>query len=140
MATREELQKEVDSTNSVRARWARRMLKELDAGREHPKSVPYGVQAWRLGDQLWIALGGEAVVDYSLRFKRDYGPTTWVGGYAHDMVGYVPSRRVWREGGYEAEYIYEYGWRAFRWTEDTEDRIAASVARLPAVKDCPSAP
>jgi len=129
--TREELERDAGSDNSVRARWARRMLRLMAEGHRFPEHCEYGVQAWRLGrDQLWIALGGEAVVDYSLRFKRDYGPTTWVAGYAHDMVGYVPSRRVWKEGGYEAEFIYEYGWLAYRWTEDTEDRIAGTVQAL----------
>jgi hypothetical protein len=129
--TREELEQDARSENSVRARWARRMLRRLDAGRTFPRQCDYGVQVWRLGaEQLWIALGGEAVVDYALRFKQEFGPQTWVCGYAHDMVGYVPSRRVWNEGGYEAEYVYEYGWRAYRWTADTEDRVTTAVARL----------
>ena len=129
--TRAELEADTKSTNSVRARWAKRVLPLLDAGKPFPDRVEYGVSVWRLGkEQLWVALGGEAVVDYSLRFKREFGPRTWVAGYAHDMVGYVPSRRVWKEGGYEAEFIYEYGWLAYRWTEDTEDRIAAAVQRL----------
>jgi hypothetical protein len=129
--TRAELETDTKSTNPVRARWARRVLPLLDAGKPFPDHVEYGVSVWRLGkEQLWVALGGEAVVDYSLRFKRELGPQTWVAGYAHDMVGYVPSRRVWKEGGYEAGFIYEYGWLAYRWTEDTEDRIAAAVQRL----------
>jgi hypothetical protein len=129
--TRAELEADTKSGNPVRARWAKRVLPLLDAGKAFPESVDYGVSVWRLGkEQLWVALGGEAVVDYSLRFKREFGPRTWVAGYAHDMVGYVPSRRVWKEGGYEAEFIYEYGWLAYRWTEDTEDRIAAAVQRL----------
>lgn len=129
--TRAELEEDTRSTNPVRARWATRMLPLVDGRRRFRASCAYGVQVWRLGeDQLWIALGGEAVVDYALRFKGEFGPRTWVAGYAHDMVGYVPSRRVWTEGGYEAEFIYEYGWLAYRWTEDTEDRIAAAVHRL----------
>lgn len=128
--TRAELEADRSSTNQVRARWAARHLRLLEAGHTFPQQCDYGVAAWRLGDRLWIALGGEAVVDYSLRFQREYGPRTWVAGYAHDMVGYVPSRRVWNEGGYEAEFIYEYGWHAYRWTADTEDRIAAAVRRL----------
>ena len=129
--THAELEADTKSTNPVRARWAKRVLPLLDAGHRFPEKVEYGVSVWRLGkEQLWVHLGGEAVVDYSLRFKRELGPRTWVAGYAHDMVGYVPSRRVWKEGGYEAEFIYEYGWLAYRWTEDTEDRIAAAVQRL----------
>jgi hypothetical protein len=129
--TPEELERDAQSGNAVRSRWAKRMRSLLDAGAPIPKNCAYGVQVWRLGgEQLWIALGGEAVVDYALRFKGEYGPRTWIAGYAHEMVGYVPSRRVWNEGGYEAEFNYEYGWLAYRWTADTEERIAAAVEGL----------
>lgn len=129
--TREELLEAMENRNAVRARWAKRMLPKLDAGEPMTNSHEYAVQVWRLGDdQLWIALGGEAVVDYSLRFKREFGPHTWVVGYAHDMVAYIPSRRVWEEGGYEGGYVWEYGFPANRLTADVEDRIAACVHRL----------
>ena len=43
-----------------------------------------------------------------------------------DMISYIPSRRVWDEGGYEGgSNLYEYGRPAFRWAGDIEDRIAA---------------
>ena len=80
---------------------------------------------------LVIGLGAEAVVDYALRFKREFGPGTWVCGYADDMIAYIPSRRVWEEGGYEGgSNLFEYGRPAFRWAGDVEDRIAASVQKL----------
>ena len=32
------------------------------------------------------------VVDYSLRFKAEYGwDTTWVAGYSNDVMGYIAS-------------------------------------------------
>ncbi|NLC57843.1 MAG: hypothetical protein GX774_13485 [Armatimonadetes bacterium] len=126
-ATREEVERDAGA-DGVLGRWGQRMRRLLDAGETLPRGVQYGVQAWRLGEQLWIALGAEAVVDYSLRFKREFGPQTWVCGYAHDMVGYVPSRRVWDEGGYEGGFLYEYGWLAYRWAPDVEDRVVAAVA------------
>ena len=87
--------------------------------------------SWILGeDQLWIALGGEVVVDYALLFKRKYGPTTWVAGYTNDVMAYIPSHRVWQEGGYEAGAFSVYGLPANRWTPEIEKRIAASVDRL----------
>lgn len=129
--TRAEIEADTHSENGVRARWAQRTLTLLDAGQTFAQSHPYAAQVWRLGgEQLWIALGAEAVVDYSLRFKREFGPQTWVAGYAHDMVAYIPSRRVWEEGGYEGGYVYEYGWPAYRWAGDVEERIAATVHQL----------
>ena len=129
--TREELEEAAQSPRGVFSRWANRLLKFLDDGGEFEKSCPYPVQVWHLGDeQLWISLGAEAVVDYSLRFKKEYGPRTWVGGYTHTQVAYIPSQRVWREGGYEGGHIYEYGHHAYRWADGMEERIAAAVSRL----------
>ena len=61
------------------------------------------MQVWQIGDgPTLIALGGEVVVDYALRFKAKYGwNATWIAGYSNDVFGYVPSRRVLKEGGYE---------------------------------------
>jgi len=112
-------------------RWAQRMLDKLEAGETFAKSYPYAVQVWKLGnDQLWINLGGEVVVDYSLKFKDKYGPTTWTHGFCHDLTSYIPSRRVWEEGGYEGGALGEYGLPAMRWAGDVEDRITAGVERL----------
>ena len=92
----------------------------------------YPVHAWRLGKELLvIGQGAETVVDYALRFKDEFGPGTWVLGYVDDMISYIPSRRVWEEGGYEGgSNLFEYGRPALRWSGDVEDRIVASVRKL----------
>ncbi len=47
------------------------------------------------------------------------------------MISYIPSRRVWDEGGYEGgANLFEYGRPAFRWAGDIENRIAATVQQL----------
>ena len=132
VASREELEAASKDTNGVRARWAARMLVKLNAGEKFPAAYPYPVHAWRLGQELlWIGQGAETVVDYALRFKREFGPGTWVFGYVDDMIAYIPSRRVWEEGGYEGgTFLYEYGRPAFRWAGDIEDRISAAVQKL----------
>ncbi len=132
VVTREELQAAAASDNAIHARWGRRMLRELDAGAVFEASYPYPVQAWRLGSEmLFLGIGGEAVVDYALRFRREFGPGTWVCGYANDLVAYIPSRRVWEEGGYEGgPHLDEYGRPALRWAGDVEDRVAAAVRRV----------
>jgi neutral ceramidase len=94
--------------------------------------VDYPIQVWRFGNELTlIALTGETVVDYSLRFKQAYGwDTTWVAGYNNDLLSYVPSLRVLREGGYEGTTgIFEYGHRA-PYTESVEQKIADEVELL----------
>ncbi|MDR3635817.1 MAG: neutral/alkaline non-lysosomal ceramidase N-terminal domain-containing protein [Isosphaeraceae bacterium] len=132
VVTREELTAFLRDGNPIRARWAARMLRKLDAGEAFRPSYPYPVHAWRLGgEMLVIGLGAESVVDYALRFKKEFGAGTWVCGYTDDMIAYIPSRRVWEEGGYEGgSNLFEYGRPALRWGEDVEDRIAATVQKL----------
>ncbi len=73
-----------------------------------PAEYAASVQVWRFGDDLtMIFLGGEVVVDYGLRIKRELAPSAgggpvWVTAYANDMFAYVPSDRLLAEGGYEA--------------------------------------
>lgn len=143
LVTREKLLPIASGPSPLHARWAQRMLKQIDANVAFPTSYPYPVQAWQIGRELLlIGIGGEAVVDYALRFKREFGPGVWVCGYANDMAAYIPSRRVWNEGGYEGgPHLDEYGRPAWRWTGDVEDRVAAAVHRVvQSVRSTPAAP
>jgi hypothetical protein len=90
------------------------------------------VQAWRFGTGLTlIAIGGEPVVDYALRFKAEYGwENTWVAGYSNDVMGYIPSLRVLKEGGYEAGgAMINYG-RPGPLAPEVEDVIANKVREV----------
>jgi hypothetical protein len=90
------------SDGDLRAR-AERMVRALDAGTKVPDRYAYGIQILRFGSGLKIiALSGEVVVDYALRLKAAHGwEDTWLAGYSNDIPGYIPSRRVLLEGGYE---------------------------------------
>jgi neutral ceramidase len=129
--TRSELEARASDRAGYVSRWGTRLLKELDAGRALPRTYPYPIEVWRLGGkQLWIALGGEVVVDFDLRFKERYGPETWVSAYANDVMAYIPSVRVLKEGGYEGNTsMLVYGMPAERWAPDIEAIIATGVAR-----------
>ncbi|HUK16618.1 MAG TPA: neutral/alkaline non-lysosomal ceramidase N-terminal domain-containing protein [Bryobacteraceae bacterium] len=72
----------------------------------------YPVQAIRFAKDLTlVALGGEAVVDYDLRARREYtGEPLIVAAYSNSVMCYIPSERVLREGGYEAvDNLVYYG-------------------------------
>ncbi len=123
--------KALTKTGDYRARWARRMLSFAAQPQAVPKSYPYPIQVWRLGkDRLWIALGGEVVVDYALKLKAHYGAPTWVAGYSNDVMAYIPSRRIWDEGGYEQGAFEVYGLPAQGWTGDVEQRVLQGVEQL----------
>jgi hypothetical protein len=130
--TREHLTQFAGDSQAIRARWAKRLLKRLDDGHSFEAASPYPLHAWRLGnDTLLLGMGAETVVDYAIRFKGEYGPDTWVCGYSDDMLAYIPSRRVWDEGGYEGgSNLFEYGRPALRWAGDIETRISDGMDRL----------
>lgn len=126
---------------TTQTRWAARLLAEAKSGQPFARTYSYPVQVWQLGGrQMWITLGGEVVVDYALRFKAEFGAGTWVAGYCNDVMAYIPSARVLAEDkpghprgrvGYEGNTsMYVYGQPAHRWSDEVEEQIAGSVARL----------
>lgn len=128
--TREALVKDSTDANKYVAARAKTLLKKLEAGEDLPRAYPYPVQVWRLGNRpTVVTLGGEVVVDYSLRLKKELGPDTWVAGYANDVMAYIPSRRVLKEGGYEGATAMIYYGLPSVWGDRVEDLIVAEVHR-----------
>jgi Neutral/alkaline non-lysosomal ceramidase, N-terminal len=114
--------------------WAKYLLAQWDRDGKLPASYPYPIQGWKLGSDLtWLFLGGEVVVDYSLRLKTELGPgKTWVASYSNDVMGYIPSRRVLGEGGYEGGLArFPYGLPA-PWDGKVEQLIVNKAHELAA--------
>ena len=94
------------------------------------------VAALRLGDNLtFVLMGGEVVVDYSRRLKRLLAEDhPWMVGYAYEVPSYIPSVRLLKEGGYEAEFSLIYYGLYGPYRTSIEDllvnRAAALVAGL----------
>jgi hypothetical protein len=122
------------TNNASHKRYADRLLNELKSGKSWPRTYPYPIQVWSLGGatgQKLITLGGEPVVDYSIKFKHQFGPRIWVAGYCNDVMTYIPSLRVLKEGGYEGGgAMVPYGQPALRWGDDVEDLLSSAVTRL----------
>ena len=81
-----------------------------------------------------------AVVDWSLKFRKRFArenQTVWTAGYCNDMFGYIPTRRIQQEGGYEGGRATLWSWVPSPWTSDIEDRITAAVDRLVAKVNTP---
>jgi neutral/alkaline ceramidase-like enzyme len=80
-------------------------LKLLNAGESLPESVKLPVAVLRLGNDLtFVLMGGEMVVDYGRRIKRLLANDhPWTIGYAYEVPCYIPSARLIKEGGYEAD-------------------------------------
>lgn len=130
LPTRAQLEEEAKSKTLALANRAKSLLKTWDEKGALPTSYPYPVQAWRLGDLTWVFLGGEVVVDYALRIKRNLGSShTWVSSYCNDVCAYIPSLRVLQEGGYEGAASMVYYGQPTIWSEKVEEEILRAVNR-----------
>jgi hypothetical protein len=71
-------------------------------------------------------------VDYSLRLKKELsGPALWVAGYCNDVMAYIPSARLLREGGYEPHTSMHFSEiHPGPWAPTLEERIIAKVHEL----------
>ncbi len=77
------------------------LLEKLERGGTLPPDYPYPVQVWSIGEQPVFALGGELLVGYAIELKRIFGDEIFVFGYSNDVMGYIPTVTVLREGSYE---------------------------------------
>lgn len=132
--TKEELEKMNEKGDKYQKALAKKLLAKLESGEALPASYPsYPVQVWSLGKQqlTWVALGGEVTVQYSLRLKKELGQgTTWVTGYANDVMAYIPSEQIRDEGGYEGETSMTYYQIPSRWAPGIEEKIVTQVEDL----------
>ena len=128
---RETFEARLKETNVFRVRHAKAMLATYDQGRPI-RRYSYPVQAVAFGKDLTlVALGGEVVVDYALRIKKEYGSKgIIVAGYSNDVMSYIPSLRVLKEGGYEAADSMLYYGLPGPYTDDVEDRIMRTVGQV----------
>jgi len=133
LPTREQLEKDAASKDKHIASRAKFLAQQWDRDGGLPRTYPYPVQVWRLGDELsLVLLGGEVVVDYALRLKQELGNTAWIAGYSNHVMAYIPSRRVLAEGGYEGGGAMVYYGLPSPWSPDVEDLIVNEVRRLAA--------
>ena len=129
--TREQLVNDGASKDRYVAARAKYLLAKWDRDGGLSPTYPYPVQVWRLGSApTLVLLGGEAVVDYSLRLKKEFGPATWVCSYSNDVMAYIPSLRVLKEGGYEGGGAMVYYGLPSPWGPQVEELIVKEVHRL----------
>ncbi len=129
--TREQYEHELASANPAAVRRAQKMLRSYNDGLPI-RRTPYPVQAVRFDRDLTIlALGGEVVVEYALRAKREFPREPLiVAGYSNDVMCYIPTRRMLSEGGYEVKDSMIYYGQPGPFAEDVEDRIFAAINRV----------
>jgi hypothetical protein len=121
-------QKDITGDNKFFQRRAMLMLEAYNKGWDVSK-LNYPIQAVRFGNDLTIlALSGEVVVDYSLKTKKLFAAENiYVAGYCNEVICYIPSKRVLKEGGYEADESMVYYGMPGPFADDVEERIFTGI-------------
>jgi hypothetical protein len=117
---------------TLKGYYARIALDRIERGEAIPSEVNLPVQVWNFDDKLaMINLGGEVVVDYSIRLKNELGAEhLWINAYSNDVPCYIASRRVIKEGGYEADFsMYCYD-KPSPLAEEAEDIVVTAVHEM----------
>ncbi len=118
--------------NTVQGYEARLTLERLIRGEVIPSALDYPIQIWNFDNKMaMVNMAGEVVVDYSFFIKEKYGAERlWTNAYANDVPCYIPSKRILKEGGYEAEgNMYWYD-KPMPLAPETVDVIMATVEAL----------
>lgn len=126
--SRKQYEEELAVKDVYRQRRAKMMLASYDEGKPM-QSVSLPIQAIRLGKDFTIlAIGGETVIDYQIRIKKEYaGQTVMVAGYSNEVMCYIPSRRLIQEGGYEVVDSMIYYGHPGPFPEGVEEEIMQTV-------------
>jgi hypothetical protein len=78
-----------------------------------------------------VFLGGEVVVDYSIRMNDMFdSDRLWINAYSNDVPCYIASARVLREGGYECDSSMLYYRRPTRLAPEAEDVLCDAVQKI----------
>jgi hypothetical protein len=125
---RDELEKMADGPGYLRYN-VRRMLEALDKGESLPTEYRAPIAVWQFDDDLTlVALPGEVVNDYVPLVETAIGHRKlWIAGYSNDDFGYLPTKKVLAEGGYETRgLIPDVGFFA----PEAEDVVIAKVREM----------
>jgi hypothetical protein len=117
---------------TIKGYYARLALERMLRGESIPSELNYPIQTWSFGDKMMmIHMGGEVVVDYSIRLNKELDTNRlWINAYANDVSCYIASRRVINEGGYEADVsMYWYNIPS-PLSEEVEELIVKTVHEM----------
>jgi hypothetical protein len=125
-----------EANSAYKRRAARRVLASIREGREK-RSLGQYIAIWRFGER-WrlIALEGEIPSAYALMLRALFPQHNVIAlGYSNGVSTYIPTRRILREGGYEAEAYLFHTYRG-PLVPETEEIILGAIARSELLERC----
>lgn len=132
LPTRADFEADLKDANVFKQRRAQRMLERFDRDGKLESEYSYPIQVFQLGnDFTLIGLAGEVVTDYALRLKRELGAQgLWIAGYSNEVMAYIPSTRMFKEGGYEVVDSMIYYDHPTSWAPELEEKIIGKTREL----------
>jgi hypothetical protein len=112
------------------ARWAKGIISELKTKGHLIKSYPFPVGYWQIGQQKLFILGGESAIAYSVKLKQIFGDQIFVMSYANDVMAYIPSEVILKEGGYEGDTSHRVYGLPSKWSKTIESKIIQGIKDL----------
>ncbi|MFD0712609.1 neutral/alkaline non-lysosomal ceramidase N-terminal domain-containing protein [Paenibacillus sp. GCM10027626] len=119
---------------------ATRTLKGIEDGTVKDR-IPLYIAVWQFDEETsLVAIEGEVSTEYALKLKQLFGHAHGKGGgtasggdlivlgYTNGVFGYVPTRKMLQEGGYEAECNY-YWSLSGPFVPEIEDIIIGQIAQ-----------
>ncbi|HOF60827.1 MAG TPA: neutral/alkaline non-lysosomal ceramidase N-terminal domain-containing protein [Candidatus Latescibacteria bacterium] len=130
--SRADLARATDDSSPFRRRWAWRMLDAYNRELPLPKTCPVHVQTLQIGKTLsLVAVAGEVCVEIGLGIKSMIGEgPRFVLGYTNRVIGYIPSKAIHADGGYEVDGWYFYENMPSYLAADAEDIIVGAVGEM----------
>ena len=125
-----ELLEKSATASGYEQRWAKRLLDNVRQGKELEENYSYPIGVWKLGDQLLFAMGGEPTINYSIELKQFFGQDIFVMGYSNDVMAYIPSARILKEGGYEGDDSQKVYGLPSRWKPGLEETVLDGMVKL----------
>lgn len=122
--SREVLETMRDADDPIERVRARELLAELGDSGSIPTERSLPVHGIGFGSDLTlVGLGGEVLVEYSIRLKAEVDGHLWTAGYTNAGFTYVPTERALYEGGYEGGEVIRYTTFPGPPTPDIEERV-----------------
>ena len=127
--TRAELEAAKNDESEYVRNWAELMVQKLDAGKKLPTYAPVHVQSLRIGnDFALVAMAGEICVEIGLAIKAVIGDgPRMVIGYTNRSQGYIPSKSIHPEGGYEVDGAFYWEGAPAPYTENAEQTLVETA-------------
>lgn len=101
--------------------WKQYWIENLKNKIEVPNFLPFEISILKIGDIKIIGLNGEIVAEYAIKIKEKIENAIIVG-YSGVDIGYIPTKKIIEEGGYEGEVFLLYGYPA-PFSKEIEDII-----------------